>query len=238
MALTRRGLARLVLIAALLVAGIGAAPIGAGASGGGDINNGSLYIGATAVVTDGPLTLRSGPGTSYSVIELLAVGDYVEVLDGPFSANGYKWWEVYVDATGSVGYVAGVFLSVVSSGPFAIGDTVYVTSDGLNVRSGAGTGYSIIDVLSYGTNGYIIDGPVSANGYVWYEMEYVGGAYAGWVASDFLALVTSGGGFAIGDTVYVTSDTLNVRSGPGTSYSLEDVITYGTNGLVIDGPVS
>ncbi len=236
LAISRRGILRLALIAAFLVAGIGASPIGTSATGGGVIDGGNLYIGATAVVNAGPLNLRSGAGTGYSVVEVLSEGTYVEVLDGPYSANGYKWWEVYVDGSKNTGFVAGVFLSVVSSGPFSIGDTVYVTSDSLNVRSGPGTGYSVIDVITYGTNGLIIDGPVTANGYVWYEIEYVGGTYVGWVASDFLGLVT-GGGFAIGDTVYVTSDTLNVRSGPGTGYSVIDVIGYGTNGLILDGPV-
>jgi len=237
LAISRRGIYRLALIAAFLLAGIGVSPIGTSATGGGDIGGGNLYIGATAVVNAGPLHLRSGAGTGYSVVETLSEGAYVEVLDGPYSANGYKWWEVYVDGSKNTGFVAGVFLTVVSSGPFSIGDTVYVTSDSLNVRSGPGTGYSVIDMITYGTNGLIIDGPVTANGYVWYEMEYVGGAYAGWVASDYLALVTTGS-FAIGDTVYVTSDTLNVRSGPGTGYSVIDMIVYGTNGLVIDGPVS
>jgi uncharacterized protein YraI len=236
MAISRRGIYRLALIAAFLLAGIGVSPIGASASGGGVIDGGNLYIGATAVVNQGPLNLRSGAGTGYSVIEVLSEGAYVEVLDGPYAANGYKWWEVYVDGSKNTGFVAGVFLTVVSSGPFSIGDTVYVTSDSLNVRSGPGTGYSVIDVITYGTNGLIVDGPVTANGYVWYEIEYVGGTYAGWVASDFLGLVSTGG-FSIGDTVYVTSDTLNVRSGPGTGYSVIDVIVYSTNGLILDGPV-
>ena len=44
-----------------------------------------------------------------------------------------------------------------------------------------------------------IDGPVSANGYTWYEVSYGWGAYSGWVAGDYLVYVTSGG-FYIGQT--------------------------------------
>lgn len=236
LAISRRGIYRLALVAAFLLAGVGASPIATSASGGGDIDGGNLYIGATAVVNSDTLNLRSGAGTGYSVIEVLSAGDYVEVLDGPYSANGYKWWQVQVDATGTIGWAAGVYLTAVSAGPFSIGDTVYVTSDTLNVRSGPGTGYSIIDTIVYGTNGLIIDGPVSADGYVWYEIEYVGGTYTGWVASDFLALVSTGGGFAIGDILMVTSDTLNVRSGAGTGYSVIDTLTYGNQVQVLDGP--
>lgn len=231
----RRRFCRFGLLSALLLAGVGVAPMGASASGGGDLSGSNLYIGATAVVNSGPLNLRSGAGTEYEVVEVLAEGEYVEVLDGPYNANGYRWWQVYVDASGNVGWAAGVYLTAVSSGPFSIGDTVYVTTDALNVRSGPGTGYSVIDVIGYGTNGLIVDGPVSADGYVWYEMEYVGGGSAGWVASDYLALVT-GGGIAVGDTVYVATDFLNVRSGPGTGYGVESTLSYGTEGYVLDGP--
>lgn len=235
MAISRRGIYRLALIAAFLLAGIGVSPIGASASGGGVIDGGNLYIGATAVVNQGPLNLRSGAGTGYSVIEVLSEGAYVEVLDGPYAANGYKWWEVYVDGSKNTGFVAGVFLTVVSSGPFSIGDTVYVTSDTLNVRSGPGTGYSVIDVIVYSTNGLILDGPVYANGYTWYEIDYVGGTSSGWVAGEYLGYVSTGIG--IGSTVYVTADLLNVRAGAGTAYAIESTLSYGTEAYVIDGPV-
>lgn len=237
-AISRRAIARLALIAAFVFAGIGLSPIGTAASGGGVVDGGNLYIGAIAVVNEGPLNLRSGAGTGYSVVQVLSEGTYVDVLDGPYFANGYNWWQVQVDPSGNIGWVAGVYLTVVSSGAFSIGDTVYVTSDTLNVRSGPGTGYSVIDIITYGTNGLIIDGPVTANGYVWYEIEYVGGTYAGWVASDFLALENTGSGIFIGSIVYVTSDFLNVRSGPGTGYSIESTLSYGTEAYVIDGPVS
>lgn len=236
LAISRREVARLALIAAFLIAGIGASPIGTSASGGGVIDGGNLYIGATAVVNTGPLNMRSGAGTDYSIIEVLAEGAYVEVLDGPYFANGYNWWQVQVDASGNFGWVAGAYLTVASSGAFSIGDTVYATSDSLNVRSGPGTGFSVIDTITYGTNGLIIDGPVTADGYVWYQIEYVGGTYNGWVASEFLALENTGG-IVIGDFVYVTSDFVNVRTGAGTGYAIESTLSYGTEAYVIDGPV-
>lgn len=229
--------ARLAFVAAFLLAGLVAAPLSTYAVGDVVIDSSAFSPGDTAIVNYGPLNLRSGAGTGYAVIEVLATGDYVEIQDGPYSADGYNWYQVYVDATGSVGFVAGVYLTLASSGGgFTIGDTVYVTSDVLNVRSGPGTGYSVIDVITYGTNGLIVDGPVSANGYIWYEIDYVGGASDGWVAGDYLGYV-SGTGFAIGDVVYVTSSTLNVRSGPGTGYTIDDVLYSGDQGVIVDGPV-
>jgi len=235
---SRRGVFRLVAIAAFLLAGTIAAPLGARAVGDVVIDSSGFYSGQSVVVASGPLNLRAGAGTGYDIVDVLSSGAYLTVLDGPYSANGYQWYQVSVDASGEIGYAAGVFLSAVSSGGLSIGDTVYVVSDVLNVRSGPGTGYSVIDVMSYGQNGLIVDGPVSANGYTWYELNYVGGTVDGWVAGDYLGLVSTGGGFAIGDTVSVTGATLNVRSGPGTGYSITDVFAYGDQALIIDGPVS
>jgi uncharacterized protein YraI len=233
---TRQGIFRLVFIATFLLAGTIAAPIGARAVGDVVIDSSGFYAGQTVYVADGPLNVRSGAGTGYTVLEVVATGDYLTIEDGPFSADGYQWYLVTVDWSGTVGYVAGVFLAPVSGG-FAIGDTVYVTSDVLNVRSGPGTGYSVIDVMSYGQNGLVVDGPVSANGYTWYELNYVGGTTDGWVAGEYLGLVATSG-FAIGDIVAVDSISLNVRSGPGTGYSIVDTLYAGDQGVVVDGPVS
>jgi N-acetylmuramoyl-L-alanine amidase len=228
---SRRELARLAIGAAVVLGGLGAAPLGAAAQ------DEVVAAGQTAVVVDGPLNLRYGAGLGYGVIESLATGDYVEIQSGPTSADGYQWYLVYVDATGSTGYVAGDFLGPVSGGAFSIGDTVYVDTDVLNVRSGPGTGYGVIDSIGYGTNGLVVDGPVFADGYTWYMLDYVGGASDGWVAGDFLTLGSTGGGFAIGDTVMVTSDYVNIRSGPGLGYAVTGAFAYGDQSVIIDGPV-
>jgi len=235
---TRRGIIRLVIVAAFLLAGTIAAPLGARAVGDVVIDSSGFYSGQTVVVNDGPLNLRAGAGTGYDIVGVLSAGDYLTVEDGPYSGDGYQWYYVTVDGIGSVGYVAGVFLSAVAGGEFSIGDTVYVTSDTLNVRSGPGTGYTVIDLMTYGQNGLIVDGPVSADGYTWYELNYVGGTSDGWVAGDYLGLVSTGGEFAIGDTVAVDSQTLNVRSGPGTGYTIIDYFSYGDQSVVTDGPYS
>ncbi len=233
---SRRELGRLAIGAAVVIGGL-AAPLGAAAQD--DVSAAAILVsGQTAVVTDGPVNLRSGAGLGYGVIEQIATGAYVEVQSDSIYADGYQWNLVTVDATGSTGYVASAFLTPVNGIGFSIGDTVFVDTDLLNVRSGPGTGYSVIDAIAYGTNGLIVDGPVFADGYTWYELNYVGGSSDGWVASDFLSLVTSGGGFGIGDIVAVDSASLNVRSGPGTGYAVIDTLFSGNQGVVTDGPVS
>lgn len=53
-----------------------------------------LTTGATARVIDGELNLRSGPGTDEDVLGVLGDGAYVEVIDGPQSADGVDWVRV------------------------------------------------------------------------------------------------------------------------------------------------
>ena len=40
------------------------------------------------------LNVRSGAGTEYGLVDTLAVGERVLVVDGPVSASGYRWWQV------------------------------------------------------------------------------------------------------------------------------------------------
>jgi murein DD-endopeptidase MepM/ murein hydrolase activator NlpD/lipopolysaccharide export system protein LptA len=55
----------------------------------------ALGTGGCAVVSSGGvgLNVRSGPGTSYSVVGSLSDGTVVKITGGPTNANGYTWWQ-------------------------------------------------------------------------------------------------------------------------------------------------
>lgn len=127
------------------------------------------------------------------------------------------------------------------TGKFASGDTVR-TTDYLNLRSGASTGYGAITTLSPGTTGTVVGGPKTANGYTWWQLRTSQGT--GWAAEDWLTGVSSTpppapppatGKFATGDTIR-TTDFLNLRSGPSTGSSVVAVLASNTAGTVIGGP--
>lgn len=231
---SRRRLARYSLGGAALLGGTLAGISNALAQDDGAVTPADITPGQSAVVEDGPLNLRSGPGTTYSVLKVLANGTIVEVLSGPTSADGYKWFQV--DAGGTTGYVAGIYLAEIG---YQIGDVVYVASDTLNLRSGAGTGYSIIAVLTYGDQGTITDGPVAANGYRWYQID-LGGSLIGWAASRFLGLQSGppSGTFGLGSWALVDDGPLNVRTGPGTGYAVSFTLPTGDALTIINGPTS
>lgn len=181
-----------------------------------EVTAAAITPGTNAVVSNGPLNQRSTPSTSGSVLQVLSTGTIVAVISGPTSANGYDWW--YVTANAVNGYVAGQFLTAAG---FVVGDFVAVNSNNVNVRSGAGTSYAVIDQLNLGQTGEVIGGPTSANGYVWYQIEYSISS-TGWVAGTFLSLSVNppSGSFGVNSWIIVDDPPVNMRSGAGTGYSV------------------
>jgi spore germination protein YaaH len=52
----------------------------------------------------------------------------------------------------------------------------------LNVRSGPGTGYPVVADQPSGAPVYVLEGPVSANGYQWFRVQY---AFGEWPSADY-----------------------------------------------------
>jgi hypothetical protein len=70
---------------------------------------GGLKIGATAWVQNEEgknLRRRSSPGLEASIVDGLAVGTQVTLLEGPVSDDGYTWWRIRTK-DGREGWVAG-----------------------------------------------------------------------------------------------------------------------------------
>ena len=85
-----------------------------------------------------------------------------------------------------------------------VGEAAMVAVDGLSYRDAPGLETGILDLLPYGTEGLLTDGPVLADGYTWWEFTLAGsvgtGALPGWVAGEFLVPVGGAAtGYAIGD---------------------------------------
>ncbi len=76
-----------------------------------------------------------------------------------------------------------------AAGVFIAGDTVRVADGPLNYRSTPGTSGAIIGTLPTGTQALVIGGPAASGGMTWYQLQ-VSGRANGWVAGDFLGLVT------------------------------------------------
>ncbi len=183
-----------------------------------------------ATVTADSLNVRSGAGTNYSVITKISKGTVVDVLES--ASNG---WKKIKTSSGTTGWVSGSYLTSgsTSTGGSTGGSTstnttkATVTADSLNVRSGAGTNYSVITKLSKGT---VVD-VIESNSNGWKKIKTSNGT-TGWVSGSYLTSGSTGG--STSQTSYkatVTADSLNVRSGAGTSYS---IVTKLSKGTVVD----
>ena len=180
-------------------------------------------------VTADALNVRSGPSTSYGITTKLYKGDKVEILE---TSNG---WHKIKASNGKIGWVSGDYIKVSSgstSQPSTSTTKATVTATSLNVRSGAGTSYSVITKLPKGT---VVDVLESAsNG--WKKIKTSGGT-TGWASGDYLTTGSAGNSSTDNSTsqtsykATVNTDSLNMRKGAGTSYS---VITKLSNGTVVD----
>ena len=230
-------------------------------------NSGSNNSGSSTTTTtqsgtikvSGALNVRSGAGTSYSVIGSLSNGANVEIVETSGSWYKIKYGSGY-------GYVSKDYVTVSSSSNSNSGSTsnsgsstttttqsgTIKVSGALNVRSGAGTSYSVIGSLSNGANVEIVETSGS-----WYKIKY--GSGYGYISKDYVTVSsssnsgsTNNGNSNSGSTNNSNSNTgssnttttqsgtvkvngaLNVRSGAGTSYSVIGSLSNGANVEIVE----
>lgn len=129
---------------------------------------------ATGKTTVSSLNVRSGPSSNYSKLGTLTKETKVEVVER-YSNGWYK-----IKYKGSYGYVSGAYVSLDGSKGEVI--ATGKTTAGLNVRSGAGTGYKKIGHLNKGTKVEIVT--KLSNG--WYKIKF--NSSYGYVSGDYVKL--------------------------------------------------
>ena len=105
----------------------------------------------------------------------------------------------------------------------AKGSSGYVKDDYVNLRSGAGTSYSVIACMRKNTKFTYVDGKLYNS--VWYKIKLNSGSTVGYAHKDYLAVSKStqtnaSSNSSSATSGYVSDDYVNLRSGTGTSYSV------------------
>lgn len=195
-------------------------------------------------VTTGNLNVRKGPATSYTILGVLSTKTKVTLV-GKFTTGWYK-----IKYQSGYAYVSGSYLgSITSSGGNTdpgtdAGMTAYsaqgTVKESLNVRKGPGVTNDIIGLLQPGTKIKTVG--KFTNG--WYKIQYNNGF--GYVSGDYVKIDSvDGTTTTTGSTTTTTkpnvdtgltdftakgktTDNLNVRTGPTTSYTKIGVIAKGT----------
>lgn len=192
-----------------------------------------LSLAPHAATTTAALNLRNSPSLDAAVILVMPPGANVTVISGP--SNGFY----SVDYGGTVGWAYGDYLTIdqQGGGGFPAGSLVMVNTDVLNVRASASLAGGLLQVVAFGTQGTVLEPPIPADGYLWHRVDFGSSIGAGWVAGEYLAYVSGGGGFSMGDMVVVVDGPLNYRTDPWVGAGVLEVLATGTEGAILDGPV-
>ncbi|MBR1482779.1 MAG: SH3 domain-containing protein, partial [Ruminococcus sp.] len=145
------------------------------------------------------------------------------------------WYKITEKSGSKTGYVHKDYVTAEDSGnsnqnnnnsvtPLSDDTTGKITDDYVNLRSGAGTGNSIVTVMRKDT-AVIFVSTASKNG--WYQIKLSNGT-TGWVSGDYVSMdkSSSGGSGSSGSsgssasTGYVSDDYVNLRKGAGTGNAI------------------
>lgn len=125
-------------------------------------------------VTGDNVNVRSGAGTSNTSVTKLSNGHVVTIIGEAKAANGALWYHIMFtkDGTAMEGYMHSTYIKITQVGQYEE-KSGYVTSDNVNVRSGAGTGFTSITKLSTGHEVKITGEATASNGALWYKITFV-----------------------------------------------------------------
>lgn len=157
------------------------------------------------VTSSSGLNVRSGAGTSYTKLGFLAKGKTFTITGKTKDSSGSLWYRLnYNSKTGYVkaSYVKTTKVSQTADNSKADETTsssqnkeltfkmgTVTADDGLNVRSGAGTGYSILTILDSGISVEITGSKKASNGKTWYTYKY-SSSRTGYICSDYVKVKT------------------------------------------------
>lgn len=211
-----------------MIGGAGALIVGNAlvAGGAGSV---AAMAGPDQYVTSTALNLRSQPSLAASVLLVIPAGASVGYQDE--SQNGF----MKVAYNGTIGWAKSDYLSPAGSGGSGNNSAAYrgqaMTSSSVNMRSGGGLGYGVIQVLPAGAIVEVYDDYANYFWLVSYNGEF------GWVHSDFLIMDYEGeADMPVYTGMGAVTTTVNLRAGAGTGYEVLAVVPEGASIELYAGP--
>ncbi|MGB3329497.1 MAG: SH3 domain-containing protein [Thermomicrobiales bacterium] len=191
-----------------------------------------------------PLNVRSTASPTATVVGQIANGDVATVIDGPVIGDTDNWYKI--DWTGPDGWVSARYLIVsppapppLGDGDYAYGVNVRYTTE-TNIRTQPSLSGSIIASVPRNAWAFVMAGPITADGYDWYQLR-VQDVGDGWsVKSNFAAApldLNPTAKFAVGDTVMATTS-INIRPRPGLAQTVVAMVGAGVPFTITRAPLS
>ena len=205
-----------------------------------DIANALFTAGDSVFVDTDALNVREAPGPDGLVVGILGSGTTGKVIDGPEERAHLFWY--LIETPVITGWCAETFMTRAGADPAlstpVVGDTIFVNTDGINIRSGPSTTAAVVAVLFHAETGKVMSGSVEADGYTWIQLASPRGD--GWAAVQFLSIGLPDPGnpskFAVGDEVAVDTDGINVRTAPASDAAVARVLLSGELATIVEGP--
>ena len=164
----------------------------------------SMVYGSTAatVTIQDEANIRSGAGTTFTVIRVGHKGERFEVVGSAKDTSSRTWYKIQIGS--STGFVAGWLVTYVPATvapkqpspstpavtitPVASNRYAVVTEDGTSLRSGAGTTFARLTTMKSGTSLPIVAQVKAADGKIWFKVDcsslklrQISGYVASWV---------------------------------------------------------
>lgn len=145
----------------------------------------SVSAGASGYINASDVNLRSGAGTNYSVVTCMAKNTKFTFVDGKLYNS--KWYKIKLASNSKTGYVTKEYATV-SSSTTASNVSGYVSDDYVNLRSGAGTNYSVVSCLRKNTKFTFLS--TSLYNSSWYKIKVTSTSKTGYIKKDYVKKVS------------------------------------------------
>lgn len=185
----------------------------------------AVTSGGYGYISANDVNLRSGAGTNYSVVTTMKKNTAFTYSDS--KTYNSSWYKIKLLSNSKTGYVHKDYAKSAST------ETGYVNSTEVNLRSGAGTNYSIVTTMSKNTKfTYVSTSAVNSD---WYyiitsngKVGYIYKTYATKNSTGNQNNNNSNSNTSSADTGYVNASDVNLRSGAGTNYSVVATMSKNT----------
>ena len=170
------------------------------------------------------LRIRTGPGTGYETAGYLRGGTILTITERVINNAGEEWCKI------ANGWISMEYVEIVSSSEEEVPEadnsvvTGTIKADWLNIRSDPGLASKVVGYYANNEKVTIVERK-TADGMAW------GKTSKGWISMDYVLLDIEGEPTEqpSGKPVIMTvvASYVNVRSGPGSSYTLISQLGYG-----------